>query len=64
MKLRSRGYIGHRLLPLQSSTVSRGARVLPFFLFVSLLGGLAHAFTTPKSGCPALLAFFARGRGF
>ncbi len=24
------------------------------------LGGLARAFTTPKSGCPALLAFFAR----
>ncbi len=26
--------------------------------------GLAHAFTLPKSGCPALLAFLARGRGF
>jgi hypothetical protein len=26
--------------------------------------GLAHAFTTPKNGCPVLLAFFARGRGF
>jgi len=24
------------------------------------IGGLAHAFTTHKSGCPALLAFFAR----
>jgi hypothetical protein len=26
--------------------------------------GLAHAFTTDKSGCPVLLAFLARGRGF
>jgi hypothetical protein len=28
------------------------------------LGGVAEAFTTHKSGCPALLAFVARGRGF
>jgi hypothetical protein len=28
------------------------------------IGGLAHAFSAPKSGCPALLSFFARGRGF
>jgi hypothetical protein len=26
--------------------------------------GLAHAFTTPKSGCPAFLAFFVRNRAF
>jgi len=26
--------------------------------------GLAHAFTLRKGGCPVLLAFFARGRGF
>jgi len=26
--------------------------------------GLAHAFTTLKTGCPALLALFARGRAF
>jgi len=32
-------------------------------LTFALVGGLAHAFTKHKSGCPALLAFFARGRG-
>ena len=26
--------------------------------------GLVHAFTIAKTGCPVLLAFFARGRGF
>src|SRR5271156_4958937 len=27
-------------------------------------GGLARPFTALKRGCPALLAFFARGQGF
>jgi hypothetical protein len=32
--------------------------------FAGRNGGLAHAFTPHKNGCPVLLAFFARGRGF
>ena len=37
----------------------------PFPLYrVRRSRGLAHAFTLRKGGCPVLLAFFARGRGF
>jgi hypothetical protein len=32
--------------------------------FNECYGGLAHAFTADKRGCPALFAFCAKGLGF
>ncbi len=48
-----------RSLPMTATDLKAGIEARKYDL-----GGLAQAFTSLKSGCPALLAFLARGRGF
>jgi hypothetical protein len=55
--------VGH-LLSLRLSGANRGSGLTIIMRMISAVGGPAHALTTHKSGCPALLAFVARGRGF